>query len=112
MVKFLKISYLNSIQQEELDHYDNLILYHDFILSQLFNQIKITNKSAVLYFTADHGTLLYDTDSSKNKFGYGSEHVYLGEVNIPMFVMYTDKYGKENPYLIESLKKNKDKLFK
>jgi len=107
---YKKISYLNSIQQEELDHYDNLILYHDFILSQLFNQIKRTNKSAVLYFTADHGTLLYDNDSSKNKFGYGSEQVYLGEVNIPMFVMYTDKYGTEHPYLIESLKKNKDKL--
>jgi len=107
---YKKISYLNSIQQGELDHYDNLILYHDFILSQLFNQIKRTNKSAVLYFTADHGTLLYDNDSSKNKFGYGSEQVYLGEVNIPMFVMYTDKYGTEHPYLIESLKKNKDKL--
>jgi glucan phosphoethanolaminetransferase (alkaline phosphatase superfamily) len=107
---YKKISYLNSIQQGELDHYDNLILYHDFILSQLFNQIKRTNKSAVLYFTADHGTLLYDNDSSKNKFGYGSEQVYLGEVNIPMFLMYTDKYGTEHPYLIESLKKNKDKL--
>lgn len=108
--QYKKVSYLNSVQEDELDHYDNLILYHDFILSQLFNEIKKTNKSAVLYFTPDHGTLLYDNDSSKNKFGYGSEQVYLGEVNIPMFVMYTDKYSKDNPYLIENLKKNKDKL--
>ena len=108
--QYKKVSYLNPTQEEELDHYDNLVLYHDFILSKLFDEIKKTNKSAVMYFTPDHGTLLYDNDSSKNKFGYGSEQVYLGEVKIPMFVMYTKKYGIDNPILIQNLKTNRDKL--
>lgn len=108
--QYKKVGHLNPMEQEDLDHYDNLVLYNDFILAKLFDAVKKTNKSAVIYFTPDHGTLLYEKDSSKNKFGYGSEQVYLGEVNIPLFVMYTDKYGMQNPRLIENLKNNKDKL--
>lgn len=101
---------LNKVEEKELDYYDNLILYHDFIISKLFEEIKKNNKSSLLYFTADHGTLLYDDNSAKNRFGYGSEEVYLGEINTPMFVMFSDKYGKENATQIQNLKKNKDKL--
>ncbi|HNP32572.1 MAG TPA: phosphoethanolamine transferase [Flavobacterium sp.] len=107
---YKQLQNLNATEEKELDYYDNLILYHDFIISKLFDEIKKTNKSSLLYFTADHGTLLYDDDSSKNRFGYGSEEVYLGEINTPMFVMFTDKYGKENAGQIEGLKNNINKL--
>lgn len=93
-----------SHKQEIINSYDNSILYTDYFLHLLIDDLKKTNKKAVLIYVADHGENLYDDD--KKYFAHGTVAPTKYEYHIPYFIWYSDEYKEANPKKINELSKN------
>lgn len=85
-----------------LNAYDNSILYTDFFLNQLIDQLRQTHKKAVLLYLSDHGENLFDDDNKI--FGHGTANPTKYEYHIPYFIWFSDAYKNSNPEKIEQLR--------
>lgn len=98
-------SYSNTI----INHYDNSILYNDFIVYNIINKLKLntTNKVSSLIYLSDHGEEVYD---SIDGFGHNESNPTYSMYAIP-FIYWTndtiklstfEKY-KSRKYLTDDL---------
>jgi len=85
-----------------LNAYDNSILYTDFFLGQLINQLEHTHKKAVLLYLSDHGENLFDDDNKI--FGHGTANPTKYEYHIPYFIWFSDAYKNSNPEKVAQLR--------
>ncbi len=77
-----------------INTYDNMMLFQDYVLSEITKMTEGQNVSSVVMFTADHGCNLFD--NGKALFGYGSANPTEKETHVPMFISVSDKYIKTN----------------
>lgn len=92
-----------------VNDYDNMILFQDYVLSNVINTLKSKQTSAVLLFTSDHATHLFDSDDHA-LFGYGSSHPTEIETHIPLFVWCSGDYITSNQDKFNNLKRHKNSL--
>lgn len=71
------------------ESYDNSILYSDYILSEIFNQL--TKDSLLFLYTADHGELV-----NEEEYGHGHSPGYKDEYEIPMVIWSSNAKRAEN----------------
>lgn len=93
-------------KEKIINSYDNSIVYNDYFIFLVLNQIKKLKVPVTMTFISDHGENLYDTP--ENLFGHGRKvnpYVY----RIPYFFWYSDKYQKKYPDKIKNAIINKDK---
>ena len=75
-----KLAYINQ--------YDNSVLYHDWVLSEIIKRVKGTNQNATLTYVSDHGEEIYDL---KDLHGHpGTAHT-INMYKIPFFIWTSDK---------------------
>ncbi|MGQ1947971.1 phosphoethanolamine transferase [Geofilum sp. OHC36d9] len=79
-----KSKYINS--------YDNSILFTDYFLSEIINRLKKDNELSIMMYLSDHGENLYD--DKKELFLHGTPDPSAYELEIPMFVWYSDNYDQ------------------
>lgn len=90
--------------EEMINSYDNTVLYTDYIISRLIDELK--EKKAILFFLSDHGEAL------------GEDGYYLHAEDYPMshrpacFVWYSSSYALAYPDKIRNLKNNKMKRYR
>ena len=74
---------------EKINHYDNAILYNDFIISEIISKLDTLNiKSLALYFS-DHGEEMYN---DLNMAGH-NEDIYSQQMfDIPFFLWQSQKF--------------------
>ncbi|MGB0891323.1 MAG: sulfatase-like hydrolase/transferase, partial [Flavobacteriaceae bacterium] len=90
-----------------INSYDNSILYTDFVLSKLINDLKGINKHSFLFYLSDHGENLYD---DKDKYVFHSYPIPKKyELEIPFFIWTSQKYNLSNYKKIKALKSNSSK---
>ena len=51
---------LSQSQRQEYNEYDNAVLYNDYVVSELVNQLKHSDQNALLTYFSDHGEEVYD----------------------------------------------------
>lgn len=90
----------------EVNHYDNAVLYADFILKSLVDILEQDGPavSSLLYFS-DHGeSPLEGTGHDASRFG-------RGHVEIPFLFWFSDGFRAEHPDLVDRLRENADRPF-
>jgi len=90
-----------------INSYDNSVLFQDFILSEIINQINVLNSVSYVYFTSDHGESLFDEPDFF--YGHGAEKLTKEQVHIPAFIWYSRLFEHYNDKMINNLKMNSNK---
>jgi glucan phosphoethanolaminetransferase (alkaline phosphatase superfamily) len=92
---------------EIVNEYDNTILYTDFVIAGVIDNLK--DKNAILIYTSDHGESLGETPDA---FYHGREFstAPINEIHIPTIVWFSDKYIKNyGKDALNNALKNKNK---
>jgi glucan phosphoethanolaminetransferase (alkaline phosphatase superfamily) len=79
--------------------YDNSILYTDWFLSQVIQQLKETEQLSSMVYLADHGQTLYDGTCKLAFHGHNTQY----EFHVPAMVWYSDAYKERYPDKINQL---------
>lgn len=89
--------------QEEINAYDNSILYTDHLLHELTEKLK--DKNAIVFYTSDHGESLGENNGMQL---HGTpRHIAPPEqFRVPFIVWMSDTYIKNNQSLFDNLKEN------
>ena len=94
---------------EKINHYDNAILYNDFVISEIISKLdSLKSKNFALYFS-DHGEEMYtDLDMAGH-----NEDIYSQQMfDIPFFLWQSQKFKESKKlYLVEDRKYMIDDLF-
>lgn len=93
-------------KNELINSYDNSILYTDYFLSSLLQEINKANAISGLIYLSDHGENLYDDDKT---IFHGGEKPTSFEYEIPYLVWNSQKYRDFYPEKIKALEENKNK---
>jgi glucan phosphoethanolaminetransferase (alkaline phosphatase superfamily) len=91
-----------------INTYDNMMLFQDYVLSEIIKMTERQNVSSVVMFTADHGCNLFD--NGKALFGYGTANPTEKETHVPMFISLSDKYISNNPIKYKNLLVHRNSL--
>ena len=76
---------------ENINNYDNTILYNDFIISSILKKVKSYSGLNLMLYTSDHGEEMYDTQLYA---GRGFENITPSMCEVP-FILYLNKAYKE-----------------
>ncbi|MYM28877.1 sulfatase-like hydrolase/transferase [Duganella sp. CY15W] len=79
--------------------YDNSILYTDWFLSQVIQQLKDTQQLGSMVYVADHGQTLYDGTCNLAFHGHNTQF----EFHVPAVVWYSDEYKAHYPEKVRQL---------
>lgn len=98
-------AYTNLKNKELISNsYDNSLLYTDWFLARVLEQLSKTNASPALFYVSDHGQTIYDGSCNLAFHGHNTQY----EFHIPAFMWYSDDYAKRFPRKIEALEQHKD----
>lgn len=93
-------------KQQMVNSYDNSILFTDYVLNSLIENMKRENDTeSFLLFSSDHGEDLFDNSCDKS--GHGNETAYNFE--IASFAWYSDSFATKNADKVQNLKFNHNK---
>lgn len=102
----VKPAYTNLKNKEALNNsYDNSILYTDWFLAQIIDQLKKRQESTALFYVSDHGQTLYDGSCNLAFHGHNTQF----EFHIPAFVWYSSVYAQRYPEKIAALRQNQNR---
>ncbi|MCX8955967.1 kdo(2)-lipid A phosphoethanolamine 7''-transferase [Erwinia psidii] len=97
--------------QEMINAYDNSLLYTDFVLEQVFNQLR--NRNAIVFYASDHGESI-----SENMHFHGTprNQAPIEQRSIPIMVWASDKFLQQPANAaafsqLQTLAKNKTPVF-
>ena len=76
---------------ENINNYDNTILYNDFIISSILKKVKSHSGLNLILYTSDHGEEMYDTQLYA---GRGFENITPSMCEVP-FILYLNEAYKE-----------------
>ncbi|TYO83924.1 phosphoethanolamine transferase [Pseudomonas sp. CK-NBRI-02] len=94
----------DSAKDRLVAHYDNTVLYTDWLLHTLMNQLEASNKPSVLVYSSDHGQNLMDDDRGLLGHGIGNEY----DLSVSAFVWATDNVSRHQSAKLEKLKQRQD----
>ena len=89
-------------KKQEIAHYDNCTLYNDSVIAQIISIFR--NQSSVFVYLSDHGENVYDIGDCVGRL-YDVPYFY----EIPFMIWCSDKYVKQHPDIVESIRKSVDK---
>jgi glucan phosphoethanolaminetransferase (alkaline phosphatase superfamily) len=89
------------------DAYDNSVLYTDWFLQQVIEQVRALQVPATVTFIPDHGEASPSLDGGA--VGHGSAQYVPAEFEIPAFVWVNAAYRKAHPEKVAALEANASK---
>ncbi|MCH1783382.1 phosphoethanolamine transferase [Psychrobacter glaciei] len=93
-------------KQQLLNSYDNSILYTDYVLDAVIENLKTQKDSeSFLLFSSDHGEDLFDASCDKS--GHGNETA--SNFEIASFAWYSDRFAINNADKVQRLRSNQHK---
>ena len=100
---------LNEIRELFVNSYDNAVLYTDWFIDAVIEQLERTGKRAILVYVGDHGENLLDDD--RNMLLHGSFHGSSYEYHVPLFVWTSSQYREAYPGKVRAIEANRHKAF-
>ena len=95
-------TWMTDEKKQEIAHYDNCTLYNDSVIAQIISIFR--DQSSVLVYLSDHGENVYDIGDCVGRL-YDVPYFY----EIPFMIWCSDKYMKQHPDIVESIRKSVDK---
>ncbi len=89
-----------------LDAYDNSLLYTDWFLHEVIEQVRALDVPATVTYFPDHGEELEALDGNA---GHGQPAFALREYQIPAFVWMNARYREAHPEIAAALRRNASK---
>ncbi len=87
---------LTDEQLNTLNHYDNAILYNDYVIKSVIDSVKKNSKNSALIYFSDHGDEVYDfRDFHGHQQSLKSEYM----THVPLIMWFSEKYKANNPLL-------------
>ncbi len=97
-------------QRETMAHYDNTVLYNDFVTSEIIKQF--VEKEACIFYLPDHALDLYVSDSTYAGHGRSADPIsFETSTSIPLLFISTDSFDNLFPDQLEYLNSIKDSYF-
>ncbi len=90
--------------EELINSYHNTILYSDYVLDLILNELK--DKNALVIYASDHGLSLNENGIFGN--AYSGDNVPKEQLSIAMFAWMSDKFKKTHKQNYKNIVKNKD----
>ncbi|SUP39505.1 phosphoethanolamine transferase [Veillonella criceti] len=87
---------------EDIDSYDNSILFNDYVLSQIYKEISQNPNYKAMIMMSDHG------EDVEGKNSHDSSKFTYPMARIPLIVNFSESYVKEHQHLIDVLKSHKE----
>ena len=75
--------------KEKINHYDNAVLYNDFVVSAIIEKVKSTNTNSFVLYLSDHGEELY---RDRNMAGHNEDTPTQSMYEIPFMLWQSEKY--------------------
>lgn len=103
------LSYTNIIPSEttqENAHYDNSVLYGDFILNEIIRRFE--DQDSIVIFFSDHGEEIYDWRSF---IGHSDSKISRFMVEIPFIVYVSDEFISKHRTLYNRIKKAQNRRY-
>ncbi len=88
-----------------VDRYDNSMLYNDAVVKDIYEWAKKQPNFMSLIYVADH------SEGVDRGVGHDSNQFDWDLTEIPFWMIFSDKYAKEHPFIVRNLKKNADRPF-
>lgn len=89
-------------RKQLINSYDNSILYTDFVLSKVIEELKSSGRMSVFMYLSDHGENLFD--DGKDLSLHWNVTPYT--LHVPLFIWASDLYIQTHPDKWKNLKKN------
>jgi heptose-I-phosphate ethanolaminephosphotransferase len=77
---------------EKINHYDNTILYNDYLISEVIKKTEKLNKKSFVLFFSDHGEEMYN---DLNMAGHNEDIFSKNMYDIPFLLWQSEKYKQE-----------------
>jgi heptose-I-phosphate ethanolaminephosphotransferase len=90
----------SSIKDKIAAEYDNAILYTDWLLSSIIDQLKLSKKPSILFYASDHGENIMD--DSRGLLGHGIGNKY--DLPVSAFVWASDNISSQQSLKLSKLK--------
>ncbi len=95
----------NGVLWDEIDAYDNSILYTDAFLTRLIEKLKARNAESGLLYFSDHGESVF----------FGTEHdpeqMTAGHLEVPFILWLSEKYRAKRPHIALQARNHRHKPF-
>lgn len=101
------VSYGSFDKQKMTNTYDNTILYTDYILHSLIQDLDSTGRCACLIYMPDHGENLCDDE--RKLWVHGTYEGSEWEYHVPLIVWYSGAFQRRYPQKVQALQANRDK---
>ncbi|MBD0830556.1 phosphoethanolamine transferase [Aestuariibaculum sediminum] len=85
-----------------ISHYDNAVLYNDYVVYTLINKLKQSSKKSALLYVSDHGENVFD---DANFFGRTEEKITASMFEIPFILWASKDFKKPNDFIYERQRK-------
>lgn len=96
-----------SYRQEQINAYDNTILFTSNMIADIITKLKGTGKITGLIYASDHGEDIFDDE--RNLFLHASPIPSYYQIHVPFLVWLSDDYNKIYPEKQSALNQNRDK---
>jgi heptose-I-phosphate ethanolaminephosphotransferase len=94
----------NSVKDKITADYDNSILYTDWLLSSIIDQLKLSKKPSILFYSSDHGENIMD--DSRGLLGHGIGNKY--DLPVSAFVWASDNISSQQALKLSKLKEREN----
>jgi heptose-I-phosphate ethanolaminephosphotransferase len=82
-------NYKSKESKEKINHYDNAVLYNDFVVNAIIEKVKSTNTNSFVLYLSDHGEELY---RDRNMAGHNEDTPTQLMYEIPFMLWQSEKY--------------------
>ncbi len=101
-------NFLNEKKKNTINEYDNAVLYNDYIVDKIIDNVKKTSKNSFVLYFSDHGEEVYDTrDFCGHTQVVGSRFM----VEIPFLIWISDYYKNNHKSIISGIKRSIEKPY-
>ncbi len=108
--KFRHEEWLDEDMLREIAEYDNATAYNDLVMGRLFDFFR--DRKAVIVYVSDHGEEVYDFRAMMGR--KNAPHEQEGQRayyqnSVPFVVWWSERYGVENPEVVDALRSSADR---
>jgi heptose-I-phosphate ethanolaminephosphotransferase len=100
--------FIDDAKMEKINHYDNAVLYNDYIVSKIIDRVRAVDASAFVLYLSDHGEEVYD---ERDFFGHTERVANRFMVEIPFLIWLSPEYESRNKQKVSAIAQNLDRAF-
>lgn len=91
--------------KKTIDHYDNSMLYNDYVVSRIYEKVKTIPYFQAMIYCADHA------DAVDQNLAHDASRFVWSMTEVPMYMIFSESFVIRNKSLIDNLRMAEDKMF-